>query len=110
MLKDGSNIMKIWALMKCIYVIMPSSFQVGIARTLDVPHGHYPLMDLLPKLCEFSNHETAPTINIKFIGYRANYRDDFLYIRNDVESLDLPWAEIDSCLTNIQTKKPANVD
>ena len=94
-----------WSIASTIYVIMPSPFQVGIARSLALSHGHFPLSNLIREMVNFSNHPTATKITVHYVGSFSNFSDKNLYIRNkNVKSFNLPWKEISMGLKNISKK------
>ena len=93
-----------WEHVSTIYIIMPSLYPVGIAKTLALSHGHFPLTNLIDELILFSTSTFANNVTVHFIGCCSDYSDNHLYIRNNVKSVNLPWAQISSRLEHIHNK------
>ena len=108
MMEGDERVQERWARTMIIYIVMPSPYQVGLAKSLDLPHGQFPLSKLLPALFEYSTNPDAENTQVVFVGSASNYSDSNIFIRNDVWECQLPWQQISDGLKHLRQTRVSN--
>ena len=108
-LKDEGLSHRRWHQIATIYVAFPTTYQIGVAKLLALPHGQVPLKTLLCSLTEYYFKHPNSQLRAQFIGKEGTFSDHNFYVKSSATPLPAgPWDLLANCLPIISRFKSNN--